>query len=463
MLRPAPGARGFRYSPAAVFGRHWPPKRDSPMRNARANMRPGRPRTAHPATLTPSTSVANNHSAAAPPTPPPTAPACESCSSATRPSSAASGATNSPRPPLPEPTARENLDAHYTPSAIAEALLSPMRDLRPSLIADLAAGNGDLLLAAERVWPNATFVATDIDKRAIRRLSQLRSSWTVGRCDLRSSRSRASCRALDSLLHSACLMLLNPPFSCRGGTHFLVQTPNGPLRASTAMSFLLHAAAYVAPGGHIVSILPLGCLHNAKDAQAWTYLQSKYNVTVLQTYTKGAFPDSAASTALVHLSPSAHNTAITPADDSRTTPRDSFLRVSVIRGSCPIHRPRHEEDKPSLVHYTDIRNGVVTMNGRRGFGSFRCVDGPAILIPRVGRLTSGKIGLLKASHPVMLSDCVIALKPESLDDARILRDRLLANLEHLHAQYVGTGAPFITIRRLTATLQAIGVKVHESS
>ena len=336
-----------------------------------------------------------------------------------------------------------------------------MRALRPALIADLAAGNGDLLLQAERVWPTAAFVATDIDRRAIRRLSRLRPSWTVGRCDLRSSRSRASCRALDSLHHSTCLMLLNPPFSCRGGTRFLVQTSNGPLHASTAMSFLLHAAAYVAPGGHIVSILPLGCLHNAKDVQAWTYLESGYNATVLQTYPKGTFPNSTASTALVRLSPRTDDITPNHRSDLCTT-RGLLLRVRVIRGTCPLHRPKHEHDKPALVHYTDLRSGVVAMNGRRGFGSFRCVDGPAILLPRVGRLTSGKIARLDSSHPVMLSDCVIALKPESPDHARTLCDRLLANLEHLRAHYIGTGAPFITIRRLKAALHAIGVEAHES-
>ena len=131
-----------------------------------------------------------------------------------------------------------------------------MHDLRPALIADLAAGNGDLLIEAERVWPKATFVATDIDRRAIRRLARLRPSWTVGRCDLRNARSRGSCQALNQLLQSACLMALNPPFSCPGGTRFRVQTPDGPLHASTAMSFLLLAASYVGAGGHMISVLP---------------------------------------------------------------------------------------------------------------------------------------------------------------------------------------------------------------
>ena len=78
------------------------------------------------------------------------------------------------------------MDIHYTPSALATSLVQATSEVRPKLVADLAAGNGNLLLAAEQVWPNARFVATDIDPRAVRRLGRLRPSWTVGRCDLRS-------------------------------------------------------------------------------------------------------------------------------------------------------------------------------------------------------------------------------------------------------------------------------------
>lgn len=369
-----------------------------------------------------------------------------------------------PRSPSPEhavpPLAADIRDTHYTPSTVAKTLVGAMHDLRPALIADLAAGNGDLLIEAERVWPKATFVATDIDRRAIRRLARLRPSWTVGRCDLRNARSRGSCQALNQLLQSACLMALNPPFSCPGGTRFLVQTPDGPLHASTAMSFLLLAASYVGAGGHIISVLPLGCLYNVKDVQAWNYLKSRYDVTVIETYSNGTFPNSTASTAIVRFSPPAHGVTRNTDHPVASGPEPRF-RVGVIRGTCPVHRLEHETQKTVLVHYTDIRDGAVTLNGRRGFGSFRCVKGPAILIPRVGRITSGKIGLLETNHRVMPSDCVIALKPESIEHARTLRRRLVGNLEHLRAHYTGTGAPFITVARLKAVLKTIGVDVDE--
>lgn len=354
------------------------------------------------------------------------------------------------------------VDIHYTPSSVAKSLITALRDLRPQVIADLAAGRGDLLLEAERCWPRAAFVATDIDPAAARHLTRRRPNWAVGRCDLRSSRSRASCRVLQNIRNSACLLLLNPPFSCRGAARYAVKTENGFLYASTAMSFLLVAAEYLNDKGHIAAVLPLGCISNLKDERAWQHLRHKYSVTLLNSYTAGVFPGSAASIALVRLSP--HQSQLgrtTPIP--RATSSHPRLRVYIIRGSCPSHCGADDERCPTLVHYTDIQRGSIVLNGRRGHGNRRSVTGPAIVIPRVGRFTTGKIGILKSQQPVMLSDCVIAIKPLSSEQTSILRDRLIQHFALLSRQYVGTGAPFITVGRLENALEAMGVDVEQSA
>lgn len=350
------------------------------------------------------------------------------------------------------------MDNHYTPTCVANSLVQATNLLQPKRIADLAAGNGDLLFAAERKWPVAQFVATDIDSAAIRRLALLRPSWSVGRCDLRNRRSRNSCAALKNIANSADLLLLNPPFSCRGGTRFLVNTPTGPIHASTAMSFLLHATDYVADTGHIACVLPLGCLHNQKDALAWDYLRSQYVVDRLQTLPMRTFPRSTAKTILVHLAPTTTTQdeavpAISPHD------RNEHYQVTLVRGSCPIHRGIQEQEKPVILHYTDIYNSTVNLNGRHGFGTHRCVTGPAVVIPRVGNITIDKIAILQPPSEVMLSDCVIALKPTSDKYVVDLKDTLTRNFTHIQEHYTGTGAPFITISRLTAALHSIGVQI----
>ena len=350
------------------------------------------------------------------------------------------------------------MDTHYTPTALARSLVASASHLRPRVIADLAAGRGDLLLEAERHWPSASYLGSDIDPKSILHLANIRPSWNVGRCDLRNPRSRSSCRALRNARGSVCLLLLNPPFSCRGGTRYAVHTSLGAVSASAALSFLLLAVEYVAADGHIVCILPYGCLKNMKDVDAWIYLKERFDVALLGTHLRGAFPHSAAHTALVHLSPRSSSSR----NNIRTTIEshpDPSIRATITRGGCQLHRLTPDNSKPILVHYTDLREGSVILNGLRGSGSHRCVQGPIVLIPRVGRITESKVAVMDHSTSVMLSDCTIGIKPEPIENVYMLRDRIVGNFNALREQYVGTGAPFITLGRLREALSSMGVQV----
>ena len=122
---------------------------------------------------------------------------------------------------------------------------------------------------------------------------------------------------------------------------------------------------------------------------------------------------------------------------------------------------RQDPNKPPLVHYTDLRDGRVELAGRPGFGSYRCVTGPAILLPRVGKITPTKVASLSPGLEIMLSDCVMALKPERHELVAALRQKLIANFAELRQQYTGTGAPFITLGRLKRALHPIGVSVED--
>ena len=224
------------------------------------------------------------------------------------------------------------------------------------------------------------------------------------------------------------------------------------------MSFLLLAMQYMSDDGHVVAVLPQGCVSNAKDSQAWDFLKSRYSVTFLDICRKGTFPGTAATTALVRFSPNpppAAEDCHIPVTPNALSP----ICVKIVRGCCPVHRTIRKKKKIALVHYTDLRNGYVETNGRRGFGAYRCVDGPAIVLPRVGRITVDKVALLEENQRVMLSDCVIAVKPTSPQNACQLRERLVENFQELSVQYVGTGAPFITVHRLIVALNHLGVQV----
>lgn len=88
--------------------------------------------------------------------------------------------------------------------------------------------------------------------------------------------------------------------------------------------------------------------------------------------------------------------------------------------------------------------------------------GPAVLIPRVGRLSEGKVALFNAHKKVVISDCVIAIKTETFQLAVRLRRLLIANFEPFSRHWVGTGAPFITLARLREALLELGVEIDGS-
>jgi hypothetical protein len=354
-----------------------------------------------------------------------------------------------------------NLDHHYTPVELARIAIKHVRMRHPKIIADVAAGEGSLLLEAARRWPSARIVATDIDRGTVTRLLRARRHrWKVGRCDFLAPDSRSASGALRNVQGRVNLLLLNPPFSCRGGSYRIVDLVDGPLRASMAMAFVLVGLEYLSGKGQAVVILPAGSLYNKKDEAAWTYVRRRFAVQELAHWDKNAFPGCAASSVLVKLTP--HGSADRSVFPSRRRLRGKRARkprvsAVIVRGTCPIHEIPKNATGPTLVHYTDLRDAGVVLNGHRGNGTHRCVAGPAVLIPRVGRITPEKVAVFTSTRRVMISDCVIGLKTQSAKTARRLRKLLVDNFRVLAKEYLGTGAPHITLERLRDAMSRVGV------
>jgi hypothetical protein len=345
-------------------------------------------------------------------------------------------------------------DAHYTPPELATTLVKAVRQLRPTVIADLAAGEGQLLAEAEKVWPDATVLAADIDPAAVRQLARRHDQWVVRRCDIRDGRARD--RQLRKYKGRVSLLLLNPPFSCRGGTTYEAGIGARVVPASAALSFLLVASTFLSRTGSIAALMPTGSLHSRKDALGWATLRRRFNIATVETFPRGAFPGTAASVSLVVLRPGTNR----PETKKRRTTAlgaSRQLSVRIVRGCCPMYPARTEPEAPVLVHSTDLKANSVHLNGRRGHGAFRCVEGAAVLVPRVGQITPGKVAFLNATTPVMISDCVIALEADSVRIAKAVQKRLQGNFETLEREYVGTGAPFITLSRLQRALDGLDI------
>jgi hypothetical protein len=351
------------------------------------------------------------------------------------------------------------IDAHYTPSSIAKELLSHADQLPQGLIADFAAGGGDLLIQAAQRWQTRQFIACDISQHAVSKLSKQWPEWKVGRCDFYSVRSRAASRLLRSAKGNVGLCVANPPFSYRGGKQWTVASSAGaPVSCGPAMAFLLIAIEYLRPGGQLLSIIPANALRSAKDQAAVDLLHRLGTLSVLDSYPRGTFPNCTSQTISIAFRRQEKSERH---DALNAQQGDIRVEVELDRGTTPMHCVTSlREGRIPVVHTSELQNHTVE---RPKYGVQRApkvVTAPAVLVPRVGKPQSGKIALYTRDEPVVLSDCVFAIRCASANDSLYVLNVLLSNWEHFSRAYHGTCAPYITIKDLVAALSDLGIRVR---
>jgi tRNA1(Val) A37 N6-methylase TrmN6 len=159
------------------------------------------------------------------------------------------------------------LDNFYTPPVLARDILTYAPSIDPKRIADFAAGDGALLLEAQRRWPQAELIATDLDRCAIRRLTRKLPQIEKEQCNFIDERRRLRSKLLSRAKGTICLVVMNPPFSCRGGRRHHVQAFGTAIPCSLSMSFVLISAEYLHERGQLIAILPSSM--NSPRSFAW--------------------------------------------------------------------------------------------------------------------------------------------------------------------------------------------------
>ena len=330
------------------------------------------------------------------------------------------------------------------------------------LVADFAVGSGELLFAAASVWPTATMVATDIDPRAIRKLSQISGKWRTGVCDFLNLRSRQSSPILRSLIGRTNLVLLNPPFSCRGGTRVCATVAGVTSKSSLGLAFVVNSFDYIAEGGELIAVLPEGSLTSEKDAATWNLLRRMADIEVLKTNGPHTFARAAVRTAVVRfqkrqrLKKAEHSQVLNTLGASC---QDLHQPVRIVRGTTQmnwIQRNERDADSIAFIHSTHLNDFKVSSNYEVRNRPGRCAVGPMVLLPRVGQPKRSKVAKHLDSTGFMLSDCVIALMCHNPESAELLWRDLQSNWCLLEQKYVGSGARYITIRRLSDLLLSLG-------
>lgn len=358
------------------------------------------------------------------------------------------------------------IDAFYTPCSLAKKMVRLVKQ-EPRVVADFTCGNGELLRAAAQRWPLARYIATDISHTAVQDVRKLKCQVNVGRCDFLSRASRVQCGALRSLEGQADLVLLNPPFSCRGGKRLTFRAQFGELRCGTAMAFLLASFEYLAPSGEIVAILPAGSIDSEKDREAWVSLREVCNIEVVSEHDHRTFGSCDSTTRIVHLKRLAGKSASGPCSfrelKVRHFDRGQQGKVTLYRGKVQMHAvPR---GKVPLAHSTDLKNHKLVLNGHRTNSDALGVKGTFIALPRVGSPTKEKVALHRSDSRIAISDCILALACDTPSRTTRLHASLLENWSLLKAQYGGTGAKFLTVSNLASFLRGLGYEVvpHEGA
>lgn len=345
------------------------------------------------------------------------------------------------------------LDKHYTPAFVAAAMMDAVLGTRVESIADFAAGHGELLRQAAQRWPNARIFANDLDPGAVRHLRRGRAHWVTSRSDFFDADERTN--VLGSHVGCIDLILLNPPFSCRGAAVRPVIFRDLTLRCSTALAFIVASLPFLSVAGELIAVVPRGSLRSDKDRASWSAIASVFDIDHLQDFGRVTFPGCAVTSSIVRVRrPTQHR--LRGLDGAREIDVSPIL---VRRGSLPVHSatlgPRRKDALP-FIHSTNLRNNRIE-ESLWAVSERSVVTGPATLLPRVGRPDCRKVAVLASGQSVVLSDCVFALCCDSDESAAALLRKLISRWAILSGAYGGTCAPYLT----AAELRNVIVKVVE--
>jgi predicted RNA methylase len=358
-----------------------------------------------------------------------------------------------------------SLDAFFTPASVADRLVRYVQQSAPSVVLDPAAGDGALLSAASTLWPDSRMVALDCDLRRVRSLRR-QTEWDCGRCDFLGLRSRTSSHLLREIYQNVDLVLLNPPYSARGNSGWQSALSGMEVRSGRAMAFVLNALETLRDDGEMVALLPSSTVTSQRDSDAWEVVYKNAQVSIIDWFPRGTFPQGTAVTVGIHLQKSTTGGAASRhVPGARTLP---YWEVRLLRGNVPVHEAKQAglssnrtADRIPYIHTTDMRDGEVTQ-----FPLTLPIDcftsqvlGPAVLIPRVGKPLPDKIVFWPGGAAV-LSDCVFAIDVDTIEDARKIQAVLRNNFSAIATGYKGSCAPYLTISSLVSLLFGMGISAH---
>ncbi len=350
-------------------------------------------------------------------------------------------------------------DAYYTPDHLADVVAGafPARD--GGVYVDPAAGHGSLLRGVRRRFSSATLWALDVDGSAVDRLRSDPAIDLVSRADFLNRRSVSS-SVVGRARMNVSGVVINPPFSYRGGSKATMPFGGHLWALPVALRFLVRAVEQFSPHDGIVAVLPLGSYVGEKYQSFWEHLRSLFEVVEVARPSTGTFSGTRASSVVVRIG--AHAPRV-----HRLGQVQAFHRgcVEVVRGRVQVHAVRRlgvlatsSESGTRFIHTSDLSR----TRGRsaRAITSVPLATtlvtlGPMVVVHRVGSPRWG--APLVVESEAVLSDCVFALRPRGNLSVESLLAIITDAWASFDERFGGTGSPYITVKGLIAFLADLGL------
>ena len=339
-------------------------------------------------------------------------------------------------------------DCYYTPPRLAAEMVASLGTTRLAAILDSACGTGELLTAAEQLYPNARLFGIDRDGATIARLRRRKPNWRLLIGDaLEVSTWRR--RVNGSAMSPADALLLNPPFSMGAAKATEVVAWTHDIQCSLAMAHVLRAleqsCAKVA-----TAVVPESWAYADRDSSARKLIGSQYNVDLVRALKSSTFHGARANGLVVRFEQRSRPGAVVRSNNKKIAL--SPTAVDVIRGGLPVFQHRRSIRGIPYIHSTALRK----IAERKGIDQLPTVhaiprglvDGHVVLVPRVGAPQREFVRAVFLPTPCQLSDCVIALRAESKSEVKAVETAVLHHFRALSNLYRGTGARYVTMTRI---------------
>jgi hypothetical protein len=337
------------------------------------------------------------------------------------------------------------IDSYYTPPDLASRLINHIRKKDISSVIDFCIGDGELIRAALKKWPSTKCFGTDISDAAVSNVKSLHPDWELDRCDFLDENSLDQSNIILNNKNGFDLILLNPPFSCIGGSIHNVRFKGEDFKSSTAMKFLVESIKYLSKTGCLYAIMPISIAYSQKDKKIWDFLVSDYNLSILEIPYGNHFKNCSPNIIFISLN-----------DDSKSLITTKLKKISIngysssiFRGKVSMCDVRNDAGGRPLIHSTNLRNNKIEGLNLYVQNKLSELKGPAVLIPRVGNPNPNKICIIPKNKIYVLSDCVLGIKTKTLKDAKAVKSCLIENWNDMKDLYKGTGARYITLERLS--------------